>query len=132
MPAVGLAVADLHAVAEELVLLAVGRHAAQAGAHLHDLAQGVPVGGVGQARIQRHQLLAQDAGQHHVLFTLAAEATFRAQHLGVVRELAAPTQRVAQVIGGGLLDQRVFVQRHTEAPVPSLSNHQVAAHQAWK
>ena len=114
--AVGIAVADLHPVAEKPILLAVGRHAAQAGAHLHDLAQGIPVGGVGQAGIQRDQFLAQDAGQHYLLLALAPEAAFRAQNLGVVRKLAAPTQRIAQVVGGGLLDQRVFVQRHAEAP----------------
>ena len=110
--AVVLAESDLHPVAQLAVFLAVGGHAALPHADLHDLAQRILIGHQRQVWIQRHEPFAQNAGQHHILFADAAEAAFRPQHLGVVGVFRPPTQHIAQIVGRGLLDQGVFVQRH--------------------
>ena len=110
--AVVLAEGDLHAVTQQPVFVAVGGHAALARADLHDLAERILVGHQRQAGVQGNELFAQDAGQHHIFFTGAAEAALRPQHFGVVGVLGSPAQHVAQIVRGGLLDQGVFVQGH--------------------
>ena len=75
---------DLHAVSDQGVLLPVGGDQGLGGDGGGDLPHGVVVGGIGQAGVQFHQLLAQDSGQHHLAVRGPAQQAVRPEVLVVV------------------------------------------------
>ena len=75
---------DLHAVSDQGVLLPVGGGQGLGGDGGGDLAQGVIVGGIGQAGVKFHQLLAQDACQDHLPVRGPAQQAVRPEVLIVV------------------------------------------------
>ena len=106
--ALGVAVRDPHAVAHQRVLLPVGGGDALRGGGLGNLPYRIVVGGIGETRVQGGELLAQRARQYDFAVGSAAEQAVRPKVLGVVGVDRFPAEPLFQVLGGGLLDERVF------------------------
>lgn len=68
----------------EVVHLAVGGQQRLRGRHAGDLAQGVGVGRVGQAGVQRRQRSAQRPDQHHIAIRRPPQQTVRPEVLAAV------------------------------------------------
>ena len=99
---------DLHTVAHQCVLFAVGGGHGLRGDGGGDLAHGIVVGRIRQARIQLHQFLAQRACQHHLAVRGTAQQAVRSEVLVVVGVHRLPAELLLQVLGSGLLDEGVF------------------------
>ena len=109
--ALALVVAEgnLHAIAHQRVLLAVGGDDALRSTDGGHLSNRVVIGVCGQARIQRHQLGAQRALQHHFAVRGADEQTVRPEVL-VVGVDRRPAEPLFEIIGGGLLNEGRFAE----------------------
>ena len=103
-----VAIRDLHAVAQEIILLLVGLQCGLGRAHLDDGANGVVDGFARQARIERIECLVEVAREHHLFFTGAAQRPVRPEGLCVAGVDRVPAESFLEVVGGGLLDERVF------------------------
>ena len=103
-----VAVGDLHAVAQQVVLLAVGRDDGLQGGDGGDLPHRVVVRRAGQTRIQRRQPLPQRALQHDLAVRRTAEQAVRPEVLLVVGVDRFPAELLLQVVRRGLLDEGVL------------------------
>jgi hypothetical protein len=106
--ALGVAEGHRHPVADQIVLVAVRGDDALGGDGGRELAQGVVVGRIRQARVQRREPLPQHPGQHHLALRAAPEQAIGAEVLVVEGVHRLPAELLLQVLGGGLLDQGVF------------------------
>ena len=101
-------ICDLHAVAQEVVLLLVGLQRGLGRAHLDDGADGVVDRFARQARVERTERLAEVAREHGFLLAGPAQHPVRSEGLGMVGVDRLPVERLLEVLGGGLLDESVF------------------------
>ena len=106
--ALGVTERHPNACAHQRGLLPVGGGDALRGGGLDDLPYGVVVGGIGETRIQGHELHAHQARQYDFAVGSAAEQAVRPEVLVVVRVDRFPAEPLFHVLGGGLLDERVF------------------------
>ena len=116
---------DLHAVADQIVLLAVSGGDCLRGNGGCDLAHCVVVGLIWQVRVQFDEFLAQGACQHHFAIGCTAKQAVGSEVLVVVGVDRLPAELLLQVVGCGLLDQGVFgvgVWVHSCAPSTSASS----------
>jgi hypothetical protein len=99
---------DLHAVADEIVLLAVRRyHRLHRRCH-DDLPHGVVIGLARQPRVQLDQFAPEIARQDDLAVRCTAEQAIRPEVLVVVGVHRVPPEVLLQVLSGGLLNEGVL------------------------
>ena len=103
-----VAVGDLDAVTQQVVLLPVGGYDGLRRHRRGEPAHRVVVRLVRQAGVQRRQPLTQRAGQHDVAFRCPAQEAARSEVLVVARVHRFPAELLFQIVGGGLLDEGVL------------------------
>ena len=106
--ALGVTERHPNAVAHQRVLLPVGGGDALQRGGLDDLPHRAVVGGIGETRVQVYKFLAKGARQYDFVVGSAAEQAVRPEVFGVVGVDGFPAEPLFQVLGGGLLDERVF------------------------
>ena len=99
---------DLHAVAQEIVLLLVGLQCGLGRAHFDDGADSVVDRFARQARVERIERLPKVARQHHLFLADPAQRPIRSERLGAVSVYRVPAEALLEVLRGGLLDEGVF------------------------
>ena len=106
--AVGVVKCDGYAVADEIVLFAVGGDDALRSGGGCDLPDGVVVGVFGQAGVQRSQGGEQMAREYDFAIRGATEQAVRSEVLVVVGIDGFPAELLFEVFGSGLLNEGVF------------------------
>ena len=98
----------LYAVFEQVVLFLVNLQRRLRQRVVGNLANGVLIRGLRKVGIQLDQRLAKIAGQSNFAIILASQRALRTEGLVVVGIDTFPAEFVAQIVGGGLLDEGVF------------------------
>ena len=96
------------AVAEEVVLLAVGGDDGLRGVGGDELAHGIVVGGPRESGVQRRERRPERAGQHHLAVRVAAEQAVGSEVLPVVGVHRLPAEAFLQAFGRRLLNEIVL------------------------
>ena len=106
--ALGVAECDGYAVANEIVLFAVGGDDALRSSGGCDLPDRVAVGVFGQVGVQSSQGCEQIAREHHFAVRGATEQAVRSEVLIVIGIDGFPAELLFEVLGCGLLNEGVF------------------------